>query len=85
MAIKQVPSLGRIVHYRWHGLVSAAIITAVLIPDDPYSPVTMAIFTTNMFAFSGDTPHASRAGEDADAARWDWPPFVPGVEVPDGE
>lgn len=78
---QQVPSVGRIVHYRSYGTPKgefsstcrAAIITEVDKPGDPDSPVGICAINPTGIFFNQHIQHGDQPGQ------WHWPEFVPSV------
>lgn len=87
MATRQVPSIGRVVHYHSYGTLAAtvtsepraAIITAVGSPGYPYSNVDLCVLTPSGICFHRDVEYS----EVPHPGRWTWPPYVPAAAAAD--
>ena len=80
---RQVPSVGRTVHYKAYGtpggefpagVCRAAVITEVYYPSDPTSPVGLCVLNPNGQYFSRDVPYGDAPGQ------WHWPEYVPPIK-----
>lgn len=78
--MRQIPSIGRVVHYVAYGTpggeyppaaLRAAIITEVDEPDNPESPVGLAVLNPTGLFFNRHCPFGPNPGG------WVWPAFVP--------
>lgn len=84
LVTKQVPSVGRAVHYFAYGtpggefpsgVARAATITEVDEPGNPDSAVGLCVTNPTGLFFNQHVPHKSAPGG------WDWPVFVAPVSV----
>lgn len=83
----QVPSVGRVVHYRSRGIphleieggCHAAVVTAVQQPAQPDSVVALCVMTPYEIKNIRGIMH----GDDVD--QWHWPEFTPPIEIDDAE
>ena len=92
MSKKQVPSIGRVVHYFAYGsphgefpaeVARAAIITEVDEPHNPESPVGLCVLNPSGIFLNQHIPHATVkiAETGRKSGGWDWPPYVPPVDA----
>ncbi len=83
---KQVPSVGRVVHYIAYGTPGgefpagekrAAIIAQVFMPQfpNPEAVVGLCVLNPNGFYFNDSVPFGTEPG------CWCWPEFVPSITV----
>ena len=83
---KQVPSIGRVVHYYAYGTPGgefpvgeprAAIVTEVNMPRNPASPIGLAVLNPQGMFFNRNIRKASYPQQPG---CWDWPAYVPPLE-----
>lgn len=82
-ATKQVPSVGRVVHYKSYGTPGgeftaecrAAIITEVYYPEEPEGPVGLCVLNPTGIFLNRNIPFGDKPGN------WHWPEYVPAVTV----
>lgn len=83
--IKQVPSVGRVVYYYPYGTPNgefpagvprAAMVTEVHEPENPESPVGLAVLNPSGLFFNSPIQYGPGT-----AGHWGWPPYTPPVEV----
>lgn len=80
---RQVPSVGRKVHYKAYGtpggeyptgVCRSAEVTEVDRPGDPESPVGLAVLNPTGLHFTKSVPFGD------DPGTWHWPEYVPDVK-----
>jgi hypothetical protein len=84
MVTRQLPSVGRIVHYQSYGTPNqeflseprAAIIASVEADGDPWSPCDLVVLNPNGLFFNNACPFS----EEPKPGCWSWPPQVGTVE-----
>ncbi len=75
---QQRPSVGRVVHYKAYGtpggeypsVCRAAVVTEVAEPDNPESPLGLAVLNPTGMFFNQRVPYGEAAGH------WHWPERV---------